>query len=334
MKKKVTAVIAVIVLLAVVIAGAWLFRNSQTSGPGTSESLTIGKMPIESAALIYIAKDQGFFADNGINMTIRDYTTGPAAINGLLNDEVDLACASEYTVLGSEFKKENVTIIGCIDKYQTFYLIGRRDRGIENVSDLRGKKIGLIRGSISEFDLGRFLNLHGINLQEVTLVDVQPAQSVDAIANGSIDAFINNQPYADAVEKFLGDNGIAWPAQNNQSAMIAVLCRNGWADSHPEQINRFLKALNQAEDYIINHPAEAKAIVQKRLNYTDAFIATVWPEHQFSLSLDQSLLIAMNDEARWMISNNLTSEKTIPDYSVFIYTKGLEEVKPESVNIR
>ena len=41
----------------------------------------------------------------------------------------------------------------------------------------------------------------------------------------------------------------------------------------------------------------------------------------------------MEDEGRWMIDNNLTSEKTIPDFRGYIYTKGLEEVKPESLNI-
>ncbi len=51
------------------------------------------------------------------------------------------------------------------------------------------------------------------------------------------------------------------------------------------------KSLTMAEEFIINHPAEAKAIVQKRLNYTDEYMATVWPKHQ--LTLDQSLLIAM-----------------------------------------
>ena len=61
---------------------------------------------------------------------------------------------------------------------------------------------------------------------------------------------------------------------------------------------------------------------------------TVWPNHEFTLSLDQSLLIAMNDEGRWMINNNLTTETALPYFRDYIYTKGLEEIKPESVNIR
>ena len=113
-----------------------------------------------------------------------------------------------------------------------------------------------------------------------------------------------------------------------------ISCRSAWAASHPGQINKLLRSLDQAEEYTTNHPNEAKAIVQRKMNYTERYMATAWPNHQFSLTLDQSLLIAMNDEGRWMINNNLTTEKTLPYFRDYIYTKGLEEIKPESVNIR
>lgn len=47
-----------------------------------------------------------------------------------------------------------------------------------------------------------------------------------------------------------------------------------------------------------------------------------------------SLVTAMEDERRWMIKNNLTSAEKISDFRDYIYTKGLKEVKPESVDIR
>ena len=127
---------------------------------------------------------------------------------------------------------------------------------------------------------------------------------------------------------------MVWPAQSSQPGFVLMTCRDDWAANHPETINKLLKSLVQAEQYSINHPDEAKAIVQKRLNYTDEYMATVWPNHRFTLSLDQSLLIAMNDEGRWMIKNNLTAEKTLPYFRDYIYTEGLEEIKPEAVNIK
>ena len=165
-------------------------------------------------------------------------------------------------------------------------------------------------------------------------MDLPASQSVDAVTNGSVDAIIYYQPYVYAIEDRLDDNGVTWQAQSNQLLYGVMSCRNDWAVGHGKQINRLLKSLAMAEEYIIDHPEEAKAIVQKRLNFSDAYMETVWPNHEFTLALDQSLLIAMNDEGRWMINNNLTTEKTLPYFRDYIYTKGLEEIKPESVNIR
>jgi NitT/TauT family transport system substrate-binding protein len=60
---------------------------------------------------------------------------------------------------------------------------------------------------------------------------------------------------------------------------------------------------------------------------------TVWPRYQISLSLDQSLILAMEDEARWMIANDLTNETQVPNFLDSIYIDGLEAVKPDAVNI-
>ncbi len=331
MKKDVVRAIGVMLVLTGI--GAWHFTSSQTAYSGVSESITIGEFPYETAALIYIAEDEGFFSRNGLNVTLEDYDSTSAAIDGLLKNEVNISGSPEFTVVGDAFDKENIRVIGCIDKFRTTYIIGRKDRGIEDVSDLKGKKIGVHRGGIAEFYLGRFLDLHGISLQDVTFVDMPPLQWVQAITNGSVDALIGGA-YIDQIQERLDGKIVLWPAQSSQSGYWVMSCNEVWAARHPDQINRLLKSLDQAEEYATNYPKEAMAIVQKRMNYTDRYIASVWPNHQFSLTLDQSLLIAMNDEGRWMINNNLTTEKTLPYFRDYIYTKGLEEIKPESVNIR
>ena len=59
----------------------------------------------------------------------------------------------------------------------------------------------------------------------------------------------------------------------------------------------------------------------------------VWSQNQFSLSLDQSLILAMQDEAQWLISNNLTNATTVPNFINYVYRDGLKSVKPGAVNI-
>ena len=329
--KRIVAATAIMVALVLTGFGIWYFMSSLTAYSGMTESIIIEELPYESYGLIYIAEEEGLFTRNGLNVTMRNYGV-PNFLNGLLSDEVDIGLSSEYVFVRKVFNQANISVIGNIDRYQNVYLIGRKDRGIEKVSDLSGKKIGLTRNTISEFYLGRFLDLHGMSIRDVTLSNMPPSQYMQAITNGSIEALLTGN-FIDQIQERLGDNAVIWPTQNGQNSYYIMSCRSDWAASHPTQINRFLKSLAQAEDYMINHPNEAKAIVQKRLNYTDAYMAKIWPKNEFSLSLDQSLVVAMEDEGRWMIANNLTTAKTIPDIRDHIYTKGLREVKPESVNV-
>lgn len=329
---KIIAVIAIVAALIMVGAGAWPFPDSGRANSGMSESVTIGNLPYIYSALIFIAEDQGYFSGNGLDVTIHNYDTATASINGMENRDVDLSLSPESSIVTEAFKKENIGVIACIDKYQSIYLIGRSDHGIKNASDLLGKKIGVPWKTI-EFYLGRFLNIHGIGMQGITIVEVPPSQAVDAIIDGSVDALLIPKEYVNPVEKGLGSNFIIWPAQSSQLSYSVMACRDDWAASHQEAISRFLKSLSQAEEFDVNHPDEAKTILQRKLNYTDAYMAAVWPDHQFSLTLDQSLVLAMEDEGRWMIANNLTGEKEIPDFTDYIYTKGLEKAKPESVSI-
>lgn len=127
------------------------------------------------------------------------------------SNEVNIAESAEFPIVREAFKKENISIIACIDKFQSVHLVGRKDRGLENVSDLRGKKIGVARGGRGEFYLGRFLDLHGMSTSDVTLVDMPPSLWVQAITNGSIDALMTGG-YIDQIQERLGDNAVLWPA--------------------------------------------------------------------------------------------------------------------------
>jgi NitT/TauT family transport system substrate-binding protein len=91
--------------------------------------------------------------------------------------------------------------------------------------------------------------------------------------------------------------------------------------------------MKQAEEFIITHPDQAEETLRKKLNLSDEEIARVWSQNQYSLSFDQSLILAMEDEARWMIENQRTTKTTMPTFLDYLYLDGLLKVKPEAVNI-
>jgi NitT/TauT family transport system substrate-binding protein len=322
---------AVLVVLLVTSFISW--SCSPKGNSGKAESITLGGATSDAGALIFTAEDQHFFAANGVNPVIEAYDTGLAAINGLLNNKIDIALAAEYPFVVKAFENGNIRIIGSFSRTYNEYLVGWADKGVKNVADLKGKKIGLPRGTIPEFYLGRFLELHAMSIRDVTLINLMPAKAAAAIANGSVDAVVLWEPYVSQIRD-QQTNGIAsWSVHSGQAMYGLLVCRNDWIKQHPQLVKRALNSLAQAEEYMVRHPAEAKGILQKRFQYDAAYVARIWPEHQFFLSLDQSLILAMEDEARWMIKNQLTSEKSIPNFLNYIYVDGLKAVKPQAMSI-
>ena len=329
--KAFVAVIGIIAVIVLAGAGAWYLSSPPPSGP--PEAITVGKMAIPAHATLYIAADRGYFAENGLDVTVREYATGPAAADGLLNGEVEIAASGEYVIVQHALDRAPIRVIASIDRYEFFSLAARRDRGIATASDLVGKNIGVGRRSNADFFLGRFLDLHGIPLGSVTLVDVPPSQWVAAIGNGSVDAVVYNHDYGDAVAAALGANAVVMPVQSDQPLYSLLACRDDWAATHPATIKRFLAALDQADRYVATHPVESRAIVQRWLDLDPEYMDTVWRENRFALSLDQSLIAAMEDEARWMIATKMTNATAIPDFQVYIDTSALEQVRPDGVRI-
>ena len=330
-KKLIFAIIAALIVLLGTAYVLWLRTPKDYSGK--VESITIGMDPTAVNSLIYIADDQNYFTSNGLKVIIKNYTSGLAAVNGMLKDEVEIATAAEFVVVGQALQKESIRALASIDKFLHIYLVGRRDRGIGSIQDLKGKRIGVTLKTAAEFYLGRFLDLHGMNIRQITLVNLTPPQSVDALVKGDVDAVIAWQPNVKTIEDRLGSGIVKWGAQEGQAAYCMVVGRGEWVAKRPDLIKRFSTGLAQAENYTASHPDEAKAIIQRRLGYDDSYMTAIRAEHQLSISLDQSLITAMEDEARWMIKNKLTSEKQVPDFLNYIYIDGLKAVKPEAVNI-
>ncbi len=69
------------------------------------------------------------------------------------------------------------------------------------------------------------------------------------------------------------------------------------------------------------------------MNLSIEDIALHWEEFTFEMSLDQTLLINIESEARWAIRNELTDAREVPNYLDYVYPDALEQVKPDAVTV-
>ncbi len=106
-----------------------------------------------------------------------------------------------------------------------------------------------------------------------------------------------------------------------------------FAAENPEVLVKFLRAIIKATTLIHNQEEEAQKITANRLNLPKDVIAMHWADFTFDISLDQTMLINIESEARWAINNQLTDAQEVPNYLDYIYSDALEQVNPDAVTI-
>jgi len=320
--KKVMMIIAVILL-------SGCTQVQQYSGP--VESITVAAAEYLTGSLVYVAEAQGFFENNGLNVTINGYGSGKACADALLTGEADISTSADAVFVSNSFERTDVSVFGTVATKQIKEMVARKDAGITTIDDLVGKKIAVKESSGAEFQLGVFLTLNVISQKDVEIVYLNPSEMLDAISNQEVDAVFVWDPYLYEIKKELGDAVLSW--HGAEEFYFILLTKKDWIENNPVAAERFLTALLEAEDYISNNPEEAKEFVMNRFDYDSEYINYSWPGQEFVVTLEQAMIIQFEDIARWRMENNLTTATEVPNYLDYIYINALEEVKPVAVGI-
>jgi ABC-type nitrate/sulfonate/bicarbonate transport system substrate-binding protein len=212
-------------------------------------------------------------------------------------------------------------------------VIARKDKGILTPRDLKGRKIAVTSGTLLDFFMDAFLAAQGMSRKDITVVDMLPEKMAEAVERGDVDAISAWSYVVIQAQKRLGDKGITFFDEDIYTQTFTVVTTQDYTRTNRENVKKVLRALVKAEEFVVQKPAEAQAIVADFTDIDKAIIAEMWAVENFSVTLDQSLLLAMEDESQWAIQGGLTDKTKIPNYLNFIYFDGLESVKPNAVRI-
>jgi NitT/TauT family transport system substrate-binding protein len=318
------------------IYACFVFIAACTDQPQHAEpekKITLAAYAGDTATLIYIAKWQGYFADNGLDVTINDYAAGKLATDALLAGKADISTATEFVFVSNSFNYPDLRTLGTIATAEVIELVARKDKGIKKPKDLKGKKVGVTRKSAGEFYLGVFLLFNGLSIKDIRLVDLKPNEIIEAITNGKIEAALTWDPNIYNIKKKLKDNALSWPGQGGQEFYFILISRENWIKSNTKSAERFLKALVQAEQYVKVNEATAKKFIKEKFGLESDYSDYGWTKHRFAVQLPQALLLVMESQARWRINNQLTEKTQVPNYLDYLYLDGLESINSEAITV-
>ncbi len=315
------------ILRCVVIAA---LMCSGIGGNAAAEPLTFATS--QSGWLPWIADDKGFFKANGADIKMEMVSSGVAASKGLMDGRFDIANMSEYAFVANRFKNPDLRIIGTVASISNVRLIGRSDLGVNELSDIAGKRVGLVQGAISQFFLGRLLGLNGISANTVTVVNKSAPDLPNALSAGVVDAIVSWEPYANLSAQAVGKNARVLALQGGQSYYFTIATKAELIERNGDALVGMLRGLIDASNWALTNTDDAKQLLHKNLGLPLEDLDRYWDDLELDVTLSQDILFLMEAEASWRLREGL-STGDVPDFLQSIETKLLQSIDPIRVSI-
>lgn len=327
-----------IVLVFLVLSGisGYYFLNEKQT-PLVRKSVRIGFARQSTNALGFVAQDKGYFSDEGLDVVVKEYSSGKLALEGMLAGETDIALGVGSVPVTSVATRgvdlEIISGLSSTDNYQR--IIARRDRGITRPEDLKGKRIATQELSDVHFFLSIFLEKYGLSQKDVSLSFVPPDLLTGALSDGDIDAISMREPFISQAEALLSDNAIIFDAPGLILTKEYVVASRSFVtkEYNQETVRRLLRALIRAEEFIKQNQGESIVIVSTKLMVEEKVVRAIWSNFHFAVSLDQTIFILLEDVTRWLVGNNYAGADSDPNYLNFIYSDALKMVKSSAMTI-
>lgn len=301
------------------------------AAPSRAVELVLAVSQQSAAALpFYIATDKGLFAAENVAVTTIGCAGGGRCFDKLLAGTAQMATSSELPVVMNSFERRDYVVVGTVvTSSRGIRLMARRSAGIAEPAHFAGKRVGVIWASSAHYALDAFLQFHGVDPATVKLVRLTSETLVAALARGEVDAIAAYTQQAVPALKALKADVVVMQDPRIYTETFNLIVQRQTLAQHGPEIVKVLRALESAERFIAAEPLQAKKILIAHTDFDPAFVDAIFPDFQYRLGLEQSLIGAMEGQARWAVrEGHVPAGRAIPNYLDFVDTGPLRKAVP------
>jgi len=265
---KLTVLLLVAMFLTIALAGC----GGQEQKEGEPVKIKIGHATWVGYGPLYIAKEKGFFQENGIDpelTIIEDEAQYAAAVT---SGELDgLANVVDREVIHFSKGAPIQFILAMDESYGGDGVIAKGE--IKQPQDLKGATIGLDKSSTSYFFFLSILNKYGLNEKDVNIQEMTAGDAGAAFVAGKLDAAVTWEPWLTKASERPGGHVLVTSKDFPGTIVDVITLRQDFVAKHPEAVVGLTKAWFKAIDFWKNNPAEGNKIMAKSLGLSEEEIA-------------------------------------------------------------
>ncbi len=287
-------------------------------------------------SLVWIANDQGYFKEQGLDLVFKVYPSGKRALLGMLDGKADIATTSDVPFMAQLHKHPNLRIVATLGSADNeLKIVTRTDRGIKEPADLKGKTIATQQASAVHFFLYLYLLQQYLNQKDVNILFMKIEDLPAALAEGKIDAMSLREPFITKASELLNGQIQIFSAPGLYRKTYNLVTDKAYIKAHPDIIEKLLKALIKAEGFVEHNPDKAKQIIARLLKTDKESVDRLWSNFILKVVLDQDLLLQLQLQEKWLSHICGIDNDSLP-LPLFesLHLDSLTHVAPERVGLK
>lgn len=280
--------------LTIGVLGACSSGGASSSKEGAKEDLTtvrIGYMPnFSSVALAVIAKDAGYFEEQGIKPELVEFADGPTIISAMESGSINVGNIGPGAHVLLPQGKAEVAMMDQLGNADA--VLGSKKKGVNSLEDLKGKKIAVATGTSSETILKLTLKKAGLTDKDVELMDMDASAITTAMLSGKIDACATWSPNTHTIKKDMGDDLVELSTNADFTeelpSVTSWAIKPGYYKENKDLMVRFEKAMMKAMDYRKDDGSEMAKWVAKQLAVDESSVEQQLNDGQYFSSKEMN----------------------------------------------
>ena len=225
-----------------------------------AETLTLAHSTWVGYGPFYIARDKGFFEEEGVKIELQIMENTPLKMGALMAGQVDLVAstADEFPIYMKPGKPLKY-FLAVDNSNGGDGVVSNKD--IASVADLKGKKVAFEEGSVSQFFMNALLLEAGMTQDDIEVVNMTATDAGVAFVAGRVDAAVTWEPHLTQGEQ--ADHGRRLVDSSQKPGLIVdvVAATEETMNDHGEELKAFVRGWQRALDFLQSNPAEGYKIM-------------------------------------------------------------------------
>lgn len=284
-------------------------------------------------SIFYVAKHAGILEKHGFDADLRTGPAGGAMVPLLISNASNASMSASFAGINNHIKDPNVVAVAQMLRYDRWYgIVAKND--VKSLADLKSRKVGVSLGNASEsywYDALRKASLNPDDFKS-SMVNVEAPEMLAAIQRGNIDAFSSWEPWLSRTVLAVPGTRVLIDDLGTTQDVGFIYMNRSWIEANKDLAIRFMRAMNEANEFILKEPDKTKDIVGKMLNLPRNMLDAMWPKITFTLVLGRDAQTVTERTIDQLVAQGKLKQGQF-DMNKWFYPELLRAVNPAAVTL-